>query len=196
MDYAINERVASSPGNRDHLGLMVQGAYPCSGDDEWIAISIGKIEDWHTLCRIMGKKLLLEDKRFSDMAGLLTYHAEVDQTIGEWTANQDPIALFHRLQKDGIAAGPLMHEIHVFNDPHLKEREFFVSITAPEVGTYLYPSTTFKMSKIPFEVRKPSVRLGEDNDYVYRDVLGLSEEEYDRMKALGHIGMDYAPHVR
>ena len=89
-----------------------------------------------------------------------------------------------------------MHEEHAFNDPHLKEREFFVSVTAPEVGTHLYPSTTYKMSKIPFEVRKPPVRLGEDNDYVYREVLGLTEEEYDQLKALGHIGMDYAPHVK
>jgi crotonobetainyl-CoA:carnitine CoA-transferase CaiB-like acyl-CoA transferase len=89
-----------------------------------------------------------------------------------------------------------MHEEHAFNDPHLKERGFFVSVTAPEVGTHLYPSTTFKMSKIPFEVRKPPVRLGEDNDYVYREVLKLSEEEYGELKALGHIGMDYAPHVR
>ena len=196
MDYAINGRVASSPGNRDHLGLMVQGAYPCIGDDEWIAISLGKIEDWRNLCRLMDKPVLVEDKRFGDMAGLRAHPDEVDQLIGAWTATQDPIALFHRLQKEGIAAGPLMHEIHVFNDLHLKERDFFVSITAPEVGTYLYPSTTFKMSKTPFEVRKPSVRLGEDNDYVYRDVLGLSEKEYDRMKALGHVGMDYAPDVR
>ena len=64
------------------------------------------------------------------------------------------------------------------------------NITAPEVGTYLYPSTTFRISNIPFEVRKPPIRLGEENDYVYREVLGLTEEEYDRLKALGHIGMD------
>ena len=51
------------------------------------------------------------------------------------------------------------------------------------------------MSETPFEVRKPPVRLGEDNDYVFRDVLGLSEEEYDQLKAAGQIGMDYAPHV-
>ena len=63
-----------------------------------------------------------------------------------------------------------MHEDHVFEDPQLKERGFFVPITAPEVGTYLYPSTTFRMSNMPFEVRKPPVRLGEDNDYVYREV--------------------------
>jgi crotonobetainyl-CoA:carnitine CoA-transferase CaiB-like acyl-CoA transferase len=52
------------------------------------------------------------------------------------------------------------------------------------------------MSKIPFGVRKPPVRVGEDNDYIYREVLNLSEEEYDELKALGHIGMDYAPHVK
>ena len=48
-----------------------------------------------------------------------------------------------------------MHEEHAFVDPHVKERGFFVSTTAPEVGTYLYPSATYKMSKIHFEVRKP-----------------------------------------
>ena len=196
MDYTINGRVASSPGNRDHMGLLVQGAYPCTGDDEWIAISLGRIEQWHTLCRLMEKPEMAEDGRFQDMAGLRARHDEVDQIIGAWTAIQDPIALFHGLQKEGITAGHVMHEEHAYNDPHLKERNFFVPITAPEVGTHLYPSATYKMSKIPFEVRKPPVRVGEDNDYVYRQVLGLSEEEYDELKALGHIGMDYAPHVK
>ena len=37
--------------------------------------------------------------------------------------------------------------------------------------------------------------LGEDNDYVYLKVLGLSEQEYDNLKALGQIGMEYAPHI-
>ena len=195
MDYTINGRVRSTPGNRDPWHL-VQGAYRCAGDDEWIAISIGRIEDWHMLCRLMEKPELVEDERFEDLAALRAHHNEVDQIIGAWTLAHDPVALFHRLQKEGIAAGHLMHEEHAFNDPHLKERGFFVSVTALEVGTHLYPSTTFKMSKIPFEVRKPPVRLGEDNDYVYREVLKLSEEEYGELKALGHIGMDYAPHVR
>ncbi|MQF49013.1 CoA transferase [SAR202 cluster bacterium AC-647-N09_OGT_505m] len=196
MDYTINGRVASSPGNRDHMGLMVQGVYPCAGDDEWIAISLGKIEQWHTLCRLMEKQELVEDERFGDMVGLLANHNQVDQIIGAWTTTQDPIDLFHTLQIGGISAGHVMHEEHAFNDPHIKERGFFVSVTAPEVGTHLYPGTTYKMSKIPFEVRKPPVRVGEDNDYIYREVLNLSEEEYDELKALGHIGMDYAPHVK
>ena len=89
-----------------------------------------------------------------------------------------------------------MHEPHAFADPHLKERGFFVPITHPEIGTHLYRSTAFKMSTVSFQVRKPPVRLGEDNDSTYRDVLGLSEAEYDHLKALGQIGMDYTPHVK
>ena len=194
MDYTINGRVAGPPGNRDWWN--VQGAYPCAGDDEWIALTIGRIEQWRALCQLMGKPDLLEDDRFVDMNALRAHHDEVDDIIVAWTSGYDPIALFHRLQSEGIPAGYLMHEDHVFEDPQLKERGFFVPITAPEVGTYLYPSTTFRMSNVPFEVRKPPVRLGEDNDYVYREVLGLTEEEYDRLKAQGHIGMDYAPHVK
>ena len=193
MDYTINGRVATSPGNRDPW--FVQGAYQCAGDDEWIAISIGRIEQWHALCRVMGRPELVEDERFEDMTSLRTHHDDFDRIVREWTVDKDPIELFHTLQKEGVIAGPLLHEIHAFNDPHLKERGFFVEVTAPEVGTHLYPSTTFKMSETPFEIRKPPVRLGEDNDYVYREVLGLSEEEYDRLKAAGQIGMDYAPHV-
>jgi crotonobetainyl-CoA:carnitine CoA-transferase CaiB-like acyl-CoA transferase len=196
MDYTMNGRVATSPGNRDDSGLLVQGAYPCAWDDEWIAISIGKIEQWHILCRLMGKPELTEDPRFGDMNGLRTHHNEVDQIIGEWTANQEPISLFHHLQKESIIAGPVLHEEHTYADPHLKERGFFASVTHPEIGTHLYPGTTYKLCKIPFEVRKPAVRLGEDNDYVYREVLGFSEEGYDVLKGLGQIGMDFAPHVQ
>ena len=193
MDYTINGRVAQSPGNRDPW--LVQGAYQCAGDDEWIAISLGKIEQWHALCRLMKKPEQIEDERFADMGGLRAHHDKVDEVIGAWTADRDTIALFHRLQKDGIPSGPLLHEPLAYADPHLRERGFFVSIDAPEVGTYEHAGTTFKLSKVPFEVRKPPVRLGEDNDYVYREVLGLSEEEYAHLKALGQIGMDYAPHV-
>ena len=194
MDYELNGRVAGPIGNRDPW--LVQGAYPCAGEDEWITLSIGRIEEWHTLCRLMERQELVEDQRFEDMNGLRSNHDDVDQIIGVWTTDKDPIELFHRLQKEGIVAGPIFHEPHAYADPHLKERNFFVPITHPEIGTHLYPSTTFQMSRTPFEVRKPPVRLGEENDYIYRDVLKLTEEEYDHLKALGQIGMDYAPHIK
>ena len=196
MDYSINGRVAGPSGNRDHNGHMVQGVYQCSGDDEWVAISIANVDEWRTLCRLMGRMDLVDDVRFTDMDRLKANHDEVDDIIARWTLDKDPIRTFHLLQSEGIAAGPLLHEAHAYEDPHLKEREFFVEMTHPEIGTHLYPTAAFKMSKVPFTVKKPPVRLGEDNDYVYREVMKLTEEEYDRLKELGQIGMDLHPNVR
>ena len=195
MDYTINRRVASSTGNRDPLRL-VQGVYPCAGDDEWIAITIEKHERWATLCRLMKRPELTNDPRFESMAALRTHHDDADRIIGEWTADKEPVALFHELQKEGIIAGYLMHEPHALVDPHVKERGILAPVNHPEIGTHMYPGLTFKMSGLEFKVRKPAVRLGEDNDYIYNEVLKLTEEQYNNLKALGHIGMDYAEHVK
>ena len=194
MEYTMTGNIPRSHGNRDLR--LVQGVYQCAGDDEWIAISIGSLPQWQTLCGLMAKPELAEDPRFGNMEALHSHHDEVDEAIAAFTADKDPIELFHAMQREGLVAGPILHEEHVFKDPQLKEREFFMEITHPEAGTHLHPTTTFKMSDTPFIVRKPAVRMGEDNDYVYREVLKLSEEEYDLLKAQGHIGMDYAPHVR
>src|SRR5205085_2333069 len=108
-------------------------------------------------------------------------HDEIDEIISEWTVHQDSISLFHRLQAAGVPSGPVLHEDQAYQDPQLLARDFFVEITHPEAGTHKYPSTAFKGTKMPFVVRKPPVRLGEDNDYIYREVLKLTDEEYDRL---------------
>ena len=191
MDYIINGRIAGPPGNRDHMGNMVQGVYQCTGEEEWIAISIASIDEWNAISGLIGGT-----KQFSSMAALIESHDEVDQIISAWTIDKDPIDLFHKLQAKGVMAGYIMHEEHAFKDPHVLEREFFVEVSHPEAGTHLYPSTIFKMSKVPFEVRKSPVRLGEDNDFVFTEIMGLSGEEYQLLKDKGHIGMDYGPDVR
>ena len=196
MDYTINGRVAKSTGNRDHMGHMVQGVYQCAGDDEWIAISIENIEKWHKLCKVINRSDLETDNRFNSMDKLKENHDQFDKIIGEWSKDKNPIDIFHILQSEGIIAGPLLHEVHAYADPHLKHRDFFKSVTHPEIGTYPSPGSTFKMPKAPFSIRKAPVRMGEDNDHVYLNVLGYSEEQYSKLKDLGHIGMDYAPHVK
>jgi hypothetical protein len=44
-------------------------------------------------------------------------------------------------------------------------------------------------------VRQPPVAMGEHNEYVYREVLGVDGEEYERLQRAGHVSMDYAATV-
>jgi crotonobetainyl-CoA:carnitine CoA-transferase CaiB-like acyl-CoA transferase len=52
------------------------------------------------------------------------------------------------------------------------------------------------MSRTPNSIRRPPVRLGEHNEYVYKELLKVSDEEYHQLEEEGHIGMDYAPEIR
>jgi crotonobetainyl-CoA:carnitine CoA-transferase CaiB-like acyl-CoA transferase len=96
-----------------------------------------------------------------------------------------------RLQQAGIAAGPVMREPDLFTDPHLHARGFFQVVTQAEAGTYPYPGLMWTMLKTPSTIRRPPVRMGEHNDYVYREILKLSDAEIDVLRAEGHIGMDF-----
>jgi len=44
-------------------------------------------------------------------------------------------------------------------------------------------------------VRQPPVGLGEHNEYVYRQLLGVDEAEYDRLVAAGHIAQDFDANI-
>lgn len=196
MDYTINGRVGQTTGNRQQG--MAQACFRCGGpdDDSWIVITIYTEEQWRTLCDIMGKPELKDDPRFSTMKALEANQDDFDQVVEAWTLTQDSFKLLPVLQAARIPSGPIIHEDEAYRDPQLEARGFFVPIDHPEIGVHRYPSTTFQMSKTPFIVRKPPIRLGEDNEYVYKQVLGVSDADYERLTAEGHIGMDYAPHVR
>jgi crotonobetainyl-CoA:carnitine CoA-transferase CaiB-like acyl-CoA transferase len=100
------------------------------------------------------------------------------------------------LQKEGVPAGPVVFEDDAYRDPHLKERGFFEPLTHAECGTHLYPGLPRNKSRTPNHIRRPPCRLGEHNQLVYKQILGVSDEEYAELEQEGHIGMDYIPEIR
>ena len=97
------------------------------------------------------------------------------------------------LQQAGVAAGPVMDPRDVFADPHVSQRGVFEEAFQEDTGTHLYPGAPYKMSETPSTIRRGPVRLGEDNKYVYQDLLGYTPEEYAALEEEGHVGMDYRP---
>ena len=95
------------------------------------------------------------------------------------------------LQAHGVAAGMVFCEPDAYADPHLNVRGFFHTVTHRECGTHRYPGMQWKMSKTPASFRQPPCCLGEHNDYVYRELLGLHEAEIAALREAGHIGDTY-----
>ena len=197
MDYSMNGRSATTFGNRH--ATAVQGCYRCRGnahgDDRWVCITIHGDEEWQSFIHVLGDPGWARDPKFSHGPGRLEAHDEIDAHISRWTEQRDNFEIMHLLQEAGVAAGPVMDQRDAYNDPHLIERGMFQEASQEDTGTHLYPRAPYKMSQTPPDIRRGPVRLGEDNEYVYKTVLGYSEAEYAELEAEGHISMDYPDHL-
>ena len=194
LDYSLNGRVHQTVGNRD-IHSAIQGVYRCLGDDNWIAITIRDDAGWAGLCDAMARPELSTGERFATSTARLANHDEVDRIVAAWTVEHDARALLWALQGRGVTAGPVMSARDVYDDPHVAERAFFETVHHPDTGTYPWPGMPFKLSETPLSVRRPPRGLGEDNEYVYKTLLGFSDEEYAEFEREGHIGTEFDPEI-
>ncbi|MFQ5934346.1 MAG: CoA transferase, partial [Dehalococcoidia bacterium] len=195
MDYTMNGRVQNTLGNR-HSHLAPHGCYPCKGDDEWVTIAVSNEGEWQNLCRAMGDPSWIREEKFSTELGRYEHQDEMDRHIAGWTKQKAKYELMHLLQREGVAASAVLNHGEVFRDPHLKERHYFQKVTQSETGTHLYPKMAARLSRTPNSIRLPPVRLGEHDEYVYKEILGMGDAEYRRLEELGQIGMDYPLHLK
>lgn len=191
LEYTYNGRDPEPRGN-DHPTHAPHGVYPCRGEDRWIAIDVADDLSWRRLAGCI-EQAWTSDARFTAAQSRWANRAELNERLSAWTRERDLMELFHALQQAGVAAGPVQDEAMAYGCAHLAERGFFEELTHPDAGTHSYPGLNFRMANTPNHLRRHPVTLGEDNDYVYRDVLGLSDDEYRELDRLGHIGTDYTP---
>ncbi|MBM4414735.1 MAG: CoA transferase [Chloroflexi bacterium] len=195
MDYGMNGRLWSQMGN-DHFWLAPHNVYRCKGDDRWVTFAARDEAEWRALCAIMRRSDLLDDARFADMASRHANRRALDACIGKWTAERDRYWVMHRLQQAGIPAGVVMNEADVYNDVQHAARGFWQRIEHPETGVQWHVGRAWRASGTPQVLPRHAPLLGQDNEYVYRELLGFSTAEYDRFVAERHIGTAYEPSVQ
>jgi crotonobetainyl-CoA:carnitine CoA-transferase CaiB-like acyl-CoA transferase len=192
LDYTLNGRVRGPMGNRDDHA--VQGVYPCRGEDRWLALTIATDAEWQAFCAVAGRPELAADPRFRDGPSRYRHHDDLDEAISAWTRDQDNLAAMEALQAARVPAGALLDEPAALADPQLAARGFFHWVDHPQAGRHRYPGHLwqFAATEMPFR-RAPC--LGEHNEYVYKEILGYSDAEYEELIALGQVGDAYVPEV-
>jgi crotonobetainyl-CoA:carnitine CoA-transferase CaiB-like acyl-CoA transferase len=190
MDAAMNDRVPRRWGNRSP-DFVPQGVYPCAGEDQWLALSVRDDGEWAALRAVLGDPPTLAGPELGTPGGRRAAHDAIDAVISAWTATRTKGDAFHRLQAAGVPAGPVMDEADAMADPQLAERGFFPSLHHPSAGTHRHPGANFRLNGTPTVFWRAAPVTGQDNHAVYRELLGLSAEEYDALVASGHIGDSY-----
>jgi crotonobetainyl-CoA:carnitine CoA-transferase CaiB-like acyl-CoA transferase len=178
-------------GNRDQRHAP-QGVYPCAGEDRWVVVSVGSDEEWDGLRRAMRQPEWAKDQRFATVGGRMAAQDELDQALSEWTRKLDRYEVFHRCQAEGVPAAPVMDEADAYADPQLQFRGFFRPLHSPHTGDHLYPAHGVRWTGPPLQWERAACGLGDDNEYVYKTIIGLADAEYEELQREGvHISQDY-----
>jgi benzylsuccinate CoA-transferase BbsF subunit len=184
LDVAVNGRSTRRddfpPGNRlEHPNAAPHGVYPCMGEDQWIAIAVFNETEWRALVRLMNTPEWALQPMFATQDSRFLHQDELDRKLVAWTKPQGRYDLMHRLQAAGIAAGAVQSAGDLNErDPQIAARGVFFEMDHPVIGEARFEGTPIKFSNIKQDNWRSAPLLGEDNEYVFKDLLGVPDGEY------------------
>lgn len=183
LDYHMNGRNPRVMGNSDpHL---LQDAFLSAEDDRWVVISIRDDRAWAAFSAVVGQP---DWTAAGATAKMRVHHSRaLRDRMSEWVRRHRPAEIVQRLQAAGVPAGEVMTEDRLLADPHLAVRGWFRQRSHPSVGTHRYPGHPWRAEGFDLVFGRPLPGFGEDNEYVYRHLLGFSAQRYDELVARGLV---------
>jgi len=188
LDHSVNGRETTRTGNGSPSRTSVpHGVYPAAGVDRWVAVSVRTDAEWDGLAAATALPLFA-DPELRTAGGRAARAGDIDAALAAWTRSRDAADIMRLLQRHGVPAGVCQTAAdRVDADPQLAARGFLVDLPHSEIGTWPVQNVPFRLSDTPARAGEPTGRAapcyGEDNRYVYGSILGLADEEIDRLAA-------------
>ena len=169
------------------------GIFPCAGDDQWVALSIGADEEWARFAALVAGDDAALGRRCADpglttLAGRLARRAEVEALVADWTARQERALVPARLQTAGLRAAEVYESDEMERDPHYRARQFTVDVAHPRLGAIPVTSTPWRFDGATATPRGAGPALGEHTHAVLGALCGLDAAVVDRYLEEGHLG--------
>lgn len=201
VDVASFDTMFSALGTRLVSELMLGESMPRSGSrdpltapvnvyeaaDGPIYIQAGTSSLFPKLCAAMDRSDLADDPRFATVKGRMEHQEYLEQEIGKWVAVRSRENAARALDEVGVPYANVASVAEAAATPQIAAREMIVEAEHPRLGTIRMPGNPVKLEKTPARVQKAPPQVGEDNDYVYRQLLGLSDEEWDQLRESGAV---------
>ena len=158
-----------------HLSMVPHGVYPTAEPDRWLTLAIRSDVEWRALAEALGQPEAGHDSRFAVAEARLRHREELDRLLAQWlrTCNADLIA--ETLQRAGVCAHVSWTMQDIALDPHLRSRGATTQVSAPDIPARLAVGAPARFSKTrDVGIRRLTPALGQDEEYVFGELLGLS----------------------
>jgi crotonobetainyl-CoA:carnitine CoA-transferase CaiB-like acyl-CoA transferase len=187
MEHLGNGREPQRLGNGSRHAAP-HGCYRCAGEDRWCAIAVVSEAEWERFCTVAGEPAWMRDPRFATRRARLAHAEELDRLVEGWTSQRDAYEVMAVLQAAGIAAGVAQNiEDQFRHDRQLAARQFFESVEHHRKGRVPANGIPLGLTRTPGRTGWAGAAVGEDNDYVFGKLLGMTQPEIQHYMELGAI---------
>ncbi len=192
LDAAWNNRDSTTIGNRSIEGFVPNGVFltrkKLNENDRWIAISCRDNDEWASLVNYMGDPEWAKKADLDVIEGRIKVQEMIEERLFDFTMTRDRDELFRDLQQAGVTAGPVLSAADAIDDEHLQQSGVWQDLPATEdYPASPFPAPSLQFSRSNVAIRKVPAAFGVDNNYLYKELLGLDDEVIAKLKSDGHI---------
>jgi benzylsuccinate CoA-transferase BbsF subunit len=185
LEVLSGTRSADQPSPH-HTFPLPHGIFPCSGKDSWIAISVGSQWEWEGLCKALDQPAWCQEAELLTPEGRQRSRERLDRLLAEETSRRSADDLFRRLQSAEVPAGPCYDLPTIVEDPHMQSRGLFHRLPLDGGKVQLTTGLPWREEGTEWKgTLLPAPALGQHNEYVFRELLGMSAEEYESCRRDG-----------
>ncbi|MDP6560087.1 MAG: CoA transferase, partial [Candidatus Binatia bacterium] len=158
-----------------------------TGDDQWVVLLAHRDNLFARMAKAIGREELLRDARFSSLPQRAAHAAELDVIVGEWMGQHTISEVMEVLVAAQVPVSPIYSIADIFKDPHYQARSNLVQVEESAVGPVKLPAATPRLSLTPGRVRWGGPRLGQHNEEIYRELLGIQSQELEKLRNEGVV---------
>ena len=137
--------------------------------------------------RLVGRDDLVEQPWFASAGARAANSDLLDDAVAKWIADRSLHEVTQEFERVGAALAPVYDVEQLVNDPHVQARESFLTLDDDDLGPLTMQNLMFRMGDTPGQIRFAGRKLGQDNDTVYRECLGLDAIRIAELRNKGVI---------
>lgn len=177
-----------TPVDGNHVAEAVpHDAFPCTGEEEWIAIAAFDRAQLDALCQELRISDALAGMDFSTLQSRKLHEQQISQLLAQRTATREKHELARALQARGVPAAPVANAKDLFESAFLRERRLLQLVTHPQAGRHVYQGVPLHIQGFDLEIDAPAPCFGQDTEAVLKERLGLDDHRLSELRKAGVI---------
>jgi formyl-CoA transferase len=155
------------------------------GPNDYIYVIV-QPQGWRPISELVGRPELADDPEWATPEARLNKLDKMFQLIEDWSINHGKWEVLAKLNAHNIPCGPILSTKELIEDASLVENNMIVKVDHPERGAFTTVGCPIKLSDSPVKV-EASPLLGQHNEEIYLDELGIDQDRYAELRKNGVI---------